>query len=61
MIDEGPFTAEVSRMSNKIIKRKVITYEEVDGAIKITTSNRRYYNSGDYHDDLTTEILYLNK
>ena len=60
-MNEGPFEEELNRQLNKPIKRKVITYEEIEGNIKITTSNRRYYASGDYHDDLTTEILCLNK
>lgn len=57
----GPFTEELNREIEQPIKRKVITYEEVEGAVKITTVNRRYYNSGDYHDDMSTEILPLNK
>ena len=60
-MNAGPYEEELNRELNKPIKRKVITYEKIDGNIKLTTSNRRYYASGDYHDDLTTEILCLNK
>ena len=61
MNDEGPFTEEANRNPAKAIKRKIITYEEVNAGVKITTVSRRYYESGDYHDDMSTEILPLNK
>jgi len=54
---DGPFQAAFDSDVEGVIRREIVTYRLKNGSMVKETATRDYYNSGDYHDTVSTQPL----
>ena len=54
---EGPFKNAFESDVDGVIRREIVTYRMKNGIMTKESATRDYYNSGDYHDSLSTQLL----
>jgi hypothetical protein len=54
---DGPFKAAFDADVDGVIRREIVSYRMKDGNMVKETACRDYYQSGDYHDSISTQPL----
>lgn len=54
---DGPFKAAFDADVDGVIRREIVSYRMKDGNMVKETACRDYYQSGDYHDSVSTQPL----
>ena len=54
---EGPFKNAFDADVDGVIRREIVSYRMKDGNMVKETACRDYYQSGDYHDSISTQPL----
>jgi hypothetical protein len=54
---EGPFKNAFDADVDGVIRREIVSYRMKDGNMVKETACRDYYESGDYHDRISTQPL----
>ncbi|MBT4995883.1 MAG: hypothetical protein HOM88_05365 [Hellea sp.] len=54
---EGPFKNAFDADVDGVIRREIVSYRMKDGNMVKETACRDYYESGDYHDSISTQPL----
>jgi hypothetical protein len=54
---DGPFQAAFDSDVEGVIRREIVTYRLKNGSMVKEVATRDYYNSGDYHDTVSTQPL----
>lgn len=54
---DGPFKAAFDAASEGVVRREIVTYKMINGMMIKEIACRDYYQSGDYHDSISTQPL----
>ena len=54
---DGPFKNAFDADTDGVIRREIVTYRMRNGNMVKETACRDYYQSGDYHDSVSTQPL----